>query len=269
MLADYHVHSLGHGERKQSFKNLESFVLKALKLGIQEIGFSNHDWVEKRPDFSLYKELQEKYPQIVIRVGLEVDHMIDREEEISSYIDGQPFDYVLGGVHHLGESKWMFDLPDYIDGYQGKNIDELYQEYFKTVEHAALSGIYQIIPHVDLIKVFGFRPSKPVLSIMGSLLEIIKEKDLALEINTNGLYKPVAEIYPAFEILEVCFKLGIPITIGSDAHRFEDVGRSFDAACALAYKAGYRQIATFHKKEMIMRELGTGQISSKIKGNIA
>jgi len=160
-------------------------------------------------------------------------------------------------------------MPDYIDGYQGKNIDELYLEYFKTVEHGALSGLYQIIPHVDLIKVFGYRPGKPVLSLMGNLLEIIKEKSLAVEINTNGLYKPVGEIYPALEILQACFKLGIPITIGSDAHRSEDVGRSFDAACALAYKAGYRRIATFHQKELVLRNMDGTQISPRIKGNIA
>jgi histidinol-phosphatase (PHP family) len=255
LLADYHVHSLGHKERTQSLNNLESFVLQAIKKGIKEIGFTDHDWVEKSPNFSLFQELQEKYPGISIRVGIEVDHMIGREEEIYSYIKDQPFDYVMGGVHHLGEEKWMFDLPDYTDGYRGKNIDDLYIEYFKTVEHAALSDLYQIIPHLDLIKVFGYRPRKPAVSLIGNLLEIIKEKSLAIEINTNGLYKPVGEIYPAREILQKCFKLGIPITIGSDAHRYEDVGRSFNAACALAYQVGYRQIATFRQKELIMQNL--------------
>ncbi|HHT62821.1 MAG: histidinol-phosphatase HisJ family protein [Bacillota bacterium] len=269
MLADYHVHSLGHGERTQTFENLESFVVQAIKEGINEIGFADHDWVERNPDFSIFEELREKYPQIDILVGIEVDHIIGRNEEISSYIKDQPFDYVLGGVHHLGENKWMFDMLDYIEGYRGRNIDELYLEYFKTVEDAALSGLYQILPHLDLIKIFGFRPKKPVLSLMGNLLEIIKEKSLAIEINTGGLFKPVEEIYPGIEILQACFKMGIPITIGSDAHSYKEVGRSFDAACALAYKVGYRQIATFRQRELIMHDLDQKKNSPLIKGNIA
>ncbi len=81
------------------------------------------------------------------------------------------------------------------------------------------------MPHLDVIKVFDYRPQKPVLSLMGNLLQIIKEKSLAVEINTNGLNKPVGEIYPAYDILLACFNLGIPVTFGSDAHQSEDVGR--------------------------------------------
>lgn len=268
MLVDYHVHSLGHGERTQTLKNLESFILQAIRNDIKEIGFCNHDWVEQSPDFSLFEEMQKRYPEIAIRVGIEVDHMIGREDEISSYIKDRPFDYVLGGVHHLGENKWMFDVPDYQDEYRGKNIDELYMQYFKTVEHAALSGLYQVIPHLDLIKVFGYRPQKPVLSLMGNLLQIIKEKSLAIEINTNGLYKPVEEIYPSYDILLACFNLGIPVTFGSDAHQSEDVGRKFDKALELAYKVGYRQIATFYQKKLIMRDLDEKQLPSRKKSNI-
>lgn len=256
MLIDYHVHSLGHGERVQSADNIESFIRKAIGNGIKEIGFCDHDWVELCPDFSLFKELQEKFPEIRLRVGIEVDHMIGRAEEINSFIKDKPYDYILGGVHHLGENKWMFDLPDYQNEYRSKDIDELYIQYFKTVEDAALSGLYQVLPHLDLIKVLGYRPQKPVLSLMDNLLQIIKDKSLAIEINTNGLYKPVAEIYPSYDILSACFKLGIPVTIGSDAHQWENVGRNFDMALALAYKAGYRQIATFDKKKMVIRDLG-------------
>lgn len=269
LLVDYHIHSLGHKDRAQTLENLESFVLQAMRMGIREVGFSDHDWVEQNPDFTIFEEVQKKYPEIAIRVGIEADHMIGREEEIRSYLKDRPYDYVLGGVHHLGENKWMFDMPDYIDEYQKRNIDELYMEYFKTVEHAALSGLYQIIPHLDVIKVFGFRPRKPILSLMGDLLQVIKEKSLTVEINTNGLYKPVEEIYPSYDILRACFHLGIPVTFGSDAHRWEDTGRKMDAACALAYRIGYRQVATFHKKERIMKKLDDKQIHAVIKGNIA
>lgn len=262
MLVDYHIHSLAHGERTQTADNLESFILQGIRKGIKEIGFCDHDWVEKKPDFALFEAMQKKYPGIETRVGIEIDHILGREEEIASLLRDQPFDYVLGGVHHLGENNWMFDHPDYKMGYQDKDIDELYRQYFQTVEQAALSGFYQVMPHLDLIKVFGYRPQKSVLTLMGGLLEIIREKSLAIELNTNGLYKPVGEIYPSCEILQASCKMDIPVIFGSDAHQCDQVGRKIEDAAALAYRVGYRQFATFHKKELILRDLDQLAITS-------
>jgi len=255
LLVDYHVHAMGHGEREHTMADLEPFVIQAIKKGVREIGFTDHDWVCKDPDFKLFKKLQKKYPKVTIRVGLEVDHIIGREKEIASFLRNQPFDYVVGGVHHLGESRWMFDLPEHVERYNGKNIDDVYREYFETVKHAASSGLYQIMAHLDLMKVFGFRPKKRVLSLMGDLLEIIKERSLVVEINTNGLFKPVGEIYPALDILKRCFELEIPVTLSSDAHRWEDVGRELEAARSLAKKVGFRQIATFEQGKMILKKI--------------
>ncbi|MGI6677587.1 MAG: histidinol-phosphatase HisJ family protein [Dehalobacterium sp.] len=255
LLVDYHIHSVGHGERAQTPENLESFILQGIRAGMKEIGFCDHDWVAKRPDFPLLKSMQKKYPEIEIRIGIEVDHIIGRDKEIASFLENQPFDYVLGGIHHLGENNWMFDHPDYKKGYRDRDIDDLYRQYFHTVEQAVLSGFYQIIAHIDLIKVFGYRPKKPVLMLMGGLLEIIKEKSIAIELNTNGFFKPVGEIYPSFEILQQCRKMGIPVVFGSDAHQFDQVGRKIEEAAAMAYQAGYRQIATFKQKELILRDL--------------
>jgi histidinol-phosphatase (PHP family) len=252
---DYHIHGMGHGERGHTVDDIEPFILKAQKEGLDEIGFVEHDWFLGKINFETFKYLQTKYPQIAIRIGLEVDHIFGREEEIARFIWNKPFDYILGGIHHLGRDKWMFDHPDYIYRYNEKDIDDLYREYFATVKQAAQTQLYQVMPHLDLIKVFGFRPSKSLLTFTGEMFYVLKQRSLVVEINTSGLRKPVQEIYPCQELLKECFTHNIPITFGSDAHQPEDTGRDINLAYEYAKKTGYRKYVTFVKKRMIIRDL--------------
>ena len=257
MQADMHIHGMGHGERRQTAADLEPFIFSALAKGLAEIGFNEHDWVQRETDFEIFRFLQKKYPQIKIRVGLEVDHLIGQKEAIKAALHDQPFDYLLGGVHHIGADNWPFDMPDYKDSWQGElNIDQIYQLYFASVEDAAASGLYQVLPHLDVIKLYGFRPSQPVLTLMGSLLETIREESLVVEINTAGLFKPVGEIYPQREILAACCRMEIPVTFGSDAHTAADVGREFAAAVDLAREIGFRRYVTLADKEKVFHPLG-------------
>lgn len=253
MLVDFHVHGMGHGERKHTISDIEPFIMKARERGIKEIGFTEHDRYVEEIDFTVFRVLQEKYPDIKIRVGLEIDYMPGREEEILSFIRKNSFDYVIGSVHYIGE--WMFDHPDYIDEYHGKDIDEIYRAYFQLVQQAARTKMFQIIGHLDLIKVFGFRSTKPVLSLVGDLFQVLKQTGVVVEINTNGFYKPVQEVYPETELLEECYKYDIPITFSSDAHEAKDAGRDISQIREVAKKIGYRSIATFDKGQVIMKDI--------------
>ncbi|MGQ9473949.1 MAG: PHP-associated domain-containing protein, partial [Candidatus Caldatribacteriaceae bacterium] len=83
------------------------------------------------------------------------------------------------------------------------------------------------------------------------VLQSCREKNMVLEINTAGLYKPVKEVYPSFDILEKARRMGLQVCFGSDAHKPQDVGRSFDVAVTLARKAGFQSFVAFHKREKI------------------
>jgi len=256
MLADLHIHAMGHGEREQKAEVLEPFIQTALAAGIGEIGFTDHDWVQAETDFDLIRRLQERYPQIKILAGLEVDYMDGREGEIRARLKDQPYDYVLGGVHHLGPERWPFDMSDYRSRWQEESdVANIYRAYFQTVTRAAKSGLFQILPHLDLIKVFGYRPAGPALPLLGKLLETLRDLGLVVEINTAGLYKPVQEIYPSPTILAACCRLGIPVSFGSDAHQAGHVGRSFADARHLALSAGYRHFVTLHQKKRIVHRI--------------
>jgi histidinol-phosphatase (PHP family) len=125
----------------------------------------------------------------------------------------------------------------------------LYVQYFATLKNAAASGLFDIVGHCDVVKVFGYRPDREYDDILRDAMKAIKENDLVVEINTSGLRKPVREIYPSEEILEIIREMRIPLTLGSDSHRPEDVGRDFDLALELVRKFGDGKITIFDKRK--------------------
>lgn len=253
MLIDYHVHGIGHQTSRHTIAELSEYVEKGIAADLAEIGFADHDGYLADLDFTNFSRLQNLYPQIKIRVGLEVDYLPNPPQPSADYTKAYRFDYLIGSVHFVGD--WPFDHPDYRSGYKEWEPDCLYQAYFALVSQMVKSKRFDIVGHLDLIKIFGCRPDSPVLEIAGPTLQEIRKAGMTVEINTAGWYKPVAEVYPAAALLEECFRLGIPITLSSDAHMAGDVGRDIARARELAWKVGYRQVATFEQRKRIMADL--------------
>ncbi|MDW7675569.1 MAG: histidinol-phosphatase HisJ family protein [Bacillota bacterium] len=253
MLVDYHVHGLAHGDYNHTLEDIEPFVKTAVKKGMSELGFTEHDRYLNQINFDLYSELQKMYPQLKIRIGLEIEFREGREKEFINYACAYDFDYTIGSVHEI--SNWPFDHPDHIKEYDNWETDKLYERYFNIIALMANTSQCQVVGHLDLIKVFGFRPKKNILSFLLPALAAIKAANMVAEINTNGWYKPVNEVYPAFDVLKECYNADIPITLSSDAHHPDQVGRDIDKANALAKKAGYTKVATFVQKQIVFQPL--------------
>jgi len=253
VLVDYHVHGIGHQTSRHTLAELSGFVERGLAVNLAEIGFADHDYYLEDLKFSNFLLLEKRFPQIKIKVGLEVEYLPDQQQSVVNYAEVYSFDYLIGSVHFVNE--WPFDHPDYRSGYEDWEIDDLYRAYFGLVSQMARTKRFDIVGHLDLIKIFGHRSRTPVLELAAPALQVIKQCGLTVEINTAGWYKPVREVYPALNLLEECFRLGIPITLSSDAHVAEDVGRDINKARELAWQVGYRQVATFEKRQRIMLPL--------------
>ncbi len=257
-MLDYHVHAAAHGEYEYSLEWLGFYLDRARQLGIDEIGFSEHDEYLSRVDYAVLDEVQRKFPDIRIRTGLEVDYKPGREDEIRIMLDGRPLDYIIGSVHFIGD--WGFDHPDYRHAFADKDIDQVYHDYFALLEQAVDSGLFHIMAHLDLVKIWGHRPArKTVMSYALPVLKRIRKAGMAVEINSAGLRKPVGEIYPAREIVAAMYEMGIPVTLGSDAHHPDQLGEGLTAAYGLAWQAGYRQVASFQRGRRTMRLLESGR----------
>lgn len=242
-MIDLHIHGMAHGDYEHSCENLEKFIKTGLKKNITLLGFSEHDEYLNEISFDVLKELDEEYSDISVLVGLEVDHMEGKHIEINDRLQKFSFDYLIGSIHYV--DGWPFDHPDYAGEYENWDIAKLYSRYFALIEDLINSGIYDIIGHLDLIKINGHRPKKDIEEFVFPVLELASRKDMVLEVNTSGLYKPVGEIYPSRRILEICKYCKVHLTLGSDAHTSCNVGRDIKGTCELLRELGYKEVVSF------------------------
>ena len=235
---------------------VDEYVQRAIELGIDIYGFSEHAPMDFDPKYRLAIEEIQAYTTDILRaketykndiqilLGYEVDwlqgHM--REDILAADVD-----YLIGSVHFI--DKWSFDNPEFIGGWKDKDIDEIWKAYFEASEAMAKSGKFDVVGHLDLIKVFKFMPKQDVRVLAKNVLKAIKKSNMVMEVNTAGLRKPVEEIYPSPALLEEAYALDIPITFSSDAHAIEHIGAGYDSATALAKDVGYTQAVTFQGRD--------------------
>lgn len=237
----------------------EQYIQKAIALGIDIYGFSCHApmefdtryrmSLEQLPTYlAMLQELRARYEgQIDVRIGLEVDFIKGREQLIESQVLDAQVDYLVGSVHFL--SDWGFDNPEFIGHYKHTDITQCWSDYLDSISLMAQSGLFQIIGHFDLLKIFDNPPPPALLPKLRKSLESIKDNACVLEINSAGLRKPCAEQYPSREILRIAKELEIPITFASDAHSLEQVGAGYEICRELALDLGYTHICAFKDKE--------------------
>jgi histidinol-phosphatase (PHP family) len=188
---------------------------------------------------------------LIIKTGLEIDYITGREKEIEQFLSNLDLDYRIGSVHYLGEK--TVDLgPEF---YEGKNIDRLYESYFDNVIAAASSGLYDIIGHCDLIRIYGYKPTFNPEPLYRKLVKTMRDHDVALELNTNGRNRPLADFYPDRRFMHIFREKNIPVCVNSDAHFPARVGQYFDEAYDLLRSAGFTEMAVFSSRERRMMPL--------------
>lgn len=252
MLVDLHNHTplCNHAEGE-----IGEFIEKAIECGTKYFGFSDHAPMNFDPKYRMnfeqmsgYEnsvlEAKEKYKdKIEILLGYEVDYLRGYMDERVLNAD---VDYLIGSVHFIDE--WGFDNPEFIGNYENQDIDEIWQKYFNAIKDMAESELFDIVGHLDLIKIFRFMPNKSIGSLAHEALQAIKKADMSLELNVAGFRKPIAEAYPSISLLKEAFKIGIPITFASDAHKPEQVGLFSSEAIEMARKAGYTKCVFYQKR---------------------
>lgn len=196
--------------------------------------------------FAAIEEARNKYPQIEIITGTEVDWRYGAEDYILSWTEQHPFELLLCGIHMLSypdNTHWEFDHPDHAHGWEERGEKQVWQEYFELWVQALESKVpFDIMAHPDLPKKLGFKPSFDTTEYYAKMAEAAAKAGVMIEVNTAGLHKPVHELYPAPALLTAFCEAGVPCTIGSDAHDPLHVGRSFEEGYALLRAAGYKHI---------------------------
>lgn len=249
---DYHMHSTYSDGRSVP----EDYLAPALEAGMSEIGFSEHLTLFREPEawnmnplkIASYIEhlgrLRNSTEGLIIKTGLEVDYFEGMEEETRAFLKPLSLDYVIGSVHYQGDRTVDFG-PEF---YEGKSIDLLFEEYFNTVCAASSSGLFDIIGHCDLIRIFGFKPASDPEKHYRRIAKIMKKNDVSFEVNTNGRNRPLADFYPDRRFLNIFREEKVPVCVNSDAHMPARVGQYFDEAYDLLRYVGFTEMAVFEKR---------------------
>lgn len=256
-MMDYHVHTLLCNHASGS---MEKYIETATQKGLSEICFLDHLTLNKNGrsqsmspmDVPVYyyavRRLQAGCrDKIKIRVGLEVDFCPELDKEASSIVSRFDFDMIGGSVHFIEERNIASSRA--ADKQKIPMDENLFDKYLELLDSLAQSSYVDIVCHLDMIKKFGARPGPGFYEKIDPILDKIADSKKVVEVNTSGLHHAAGQTYPDETILKKCRQKNIPVCLGSDAHRPEQVGRSFDTALDQIKNAGYDFITGFERKK--------------------
>lgn len=275
VLTDYHLH-LRPDELSASASeyftpgNVERYRLMAEEHGIEELGVSEHvhrfrqaldvwqhPWWRQNAVDDLDEYCEFVREETDLRLGIEADFLAGREDRTAALLETREWDYIVGSVHFLRD-----EAVDH-DGWDvwatARSAEDVWRRYFQTLGEAARSGMFDILAHPDLVKVWGPerpRPEGDLRRYYELAMEGIAESGIAVEVSTAGLRKPVGELYPATALLEMCLEAGNPIALSSDAHTPADVGFRYEDVLETLSALGVGELSVFERRERRLVPLG-------------
>lgn len=285
MLADYHIHCKYSDDSEE---DLEKIIETAINKGIDEICFTDHvdygikpdkdvfekmdenakkDWIKKigridlNVDYPNYfkeiEELREKYKdKITIRQGLEFGMQVHTIKDFQKLFDKykEKFDFVILSCHQVNDKEfWTNEFQ------KGKSVDEYNAEYYEEIYRVMNRySDYSILGHLDHIQRYNetIYPFEKSREIIVKILKKVIEDNKGIEVNTSSFRYGLKELTPERDILKLYHELGGKIiTIGSDAHKAENVGERIPYIQEELKKIGFTDICTFDKMKPIFHKL--------------
>ena len=285
MLSDYHIHCKYSDDSEE---DLEKIIETAINKGIGEICFTDHvdygikldkdvfekidenakkDWIKKigridlNVDYPNYfkeiEELREKYKdKITIRQGLEFGMQVHTIKDFQKLFDKykEKFDFVILSCHQVNDKEfWTNEFQ------KGKSIDEYNAEYYEEIYRVmSRYSDYSILGHLDHIQRYNetIYPFEKSREIIVKILKKVIEDNKGIEVNTSSFRYGLKELTPERDILKLYHGLGGKIiTIGSDAHKAENVGEHIPYIQEELRKIGFTDICTFDKMKPIFHKL--------------
>ena len=253
----YSLHN--HSVFSDGADTLEEMVAAGKQAGVQVLGISDH-WVEppySGTDYASWAmphdkldeyvrtllELRKKYEDedFSLKIGLEVDFFFENAESVYERLMQYPMDYLIGSVHYSGVFSVDHDAADWQPLSEQDKAD-VCEIYWQKVAGAAEFGKYTFLGHLDLPKKFALIDNDKYFDHAIRVLDKVREKSGAIELNTSGWFKPCSEAYPAAAILAAACERNIPISVNADAHCAEHLQRNFAEGYELLKKVGYNFI---------------------------
>ena len=230
---DYHVHTtFSDGENTP-----EEAVLAAIKLGMSEIGFSDHSYIS-RPYGTVYwmsKSGEEEYKKEIARLKAKYKDRIKIlcgiEQDYCSDHPAEGFDYIIGSVHFIETEDGFFPVDESesdtlaaLKCFDG-DIYSFTEEYYKRVANVVEKTKCDIIGHFDLVSKFNerahlFDEQNPrYKKAWRAAADALIKTGKPFEINMGGIISGIkTSPYPSGEIYDHIKKRGGKFILSSDAH---------------------------------------------------
>lgn len=264
---DFHLHS---EHSMDSIASMEDMVLSAISKNFKSICFTDHvdfDSTVKKIDFCFREsdyfrninKVKYKYiKDIEILAGVEIGMQSHLFERYNKFIDDNPFDFVLMSIHSV-------DQMDISGDNLLKDLDPLLalENYYNKMHNCVKNyNNFDIIGHFDYIDRYFSNYAKipkydEYYYLVEEILKLIIESGKGIEINTGGVRYGLKYFHPKIQILKLYKDLGGEIlTIGSDAHRPEDLGYEYRTAERLLKDLGFKYIHLFKGRKKFPIHIG-------------
>ena len=255
---DYHLHSFHSMDGRQS---LDDLCATMVARGVEEICLTEHiepghpdTAMDVPPIWDVYldeiRQMRQKYPQLIIRAGVEIGDNALCRKQIEDMLDPLPLDFRLLSLHLVdGQDCW------YESYYAGRSRAEAYRAYAEAKAKSVTSWTdFDSVAHIGYVAKFSVYKGneKPLRyedapDAFDTLLKHIIVNDKCLEVNTSG-YGSTGDLLPHTTILKRYIELGgEQFTFGSDSHDVErdyaDIERAKEHVRALGgkYQASFCQ----------------------------
>lgn len=253
---------------------MEDIVKAAIREGFSHFGISSHAPVPFESKVALKKERLEEYKtefkrlkdkyssEINLYLGLEIDFITDIQEDLKGQKKEYGLDFYVGSIHHVKEHNEDIDSW-FIDGHDRDVYDRGLQKFFNSDIKRACSAYFNqqiqmveknrpdILGHCDKVYMnnagrFFDRQTPWYESMVRDFIQVIKENEVIVEVNTRGLYKGRCDdFYPATKWLKIMKQEGIKVTVSTDCHKDTEVGLFYKEALDTLKAIGYREVCYF------------------------
>lgn len=273
-LIDCHTHSFFSVD---SEADINKMIEKAISLGLTAYAVTDHCECNRWYDESHYAgentyrffdfgndfensvscvtKLKEQYgDKIKLVCGVEMGQPLQDVEIAEKIVSDPRLDFVIGSMHQLPKTE-DFAFLDYKKFTQDE-IKQLLERYFTEIHKMCLWGKFDILGHLTYVLryvegAFGIKVDlKPYDDIIEEIFKVIIHNGKGIEINTSGLRQSYQNTFPTYEYVKLYKDLGGEIlSLGSDSHFVEDVGKGIYEGSGIAKKAGFKYIAYFEKRQ--------------------
>lgn len=252
--ADYHTHSRFSPDGKDSILALAEAAYAA---GLREIAITDHcdmprgfDAPGQREAVISARESLEGRVRVVY--GMELGEASHVPEQATAAAGGYPYDFIIGSYHQLKQEQ-DFYFREYEDAVQ---CHALIARYLDELLELCAMHCFDVLGHLTYpLRYMRRKPSlagisfQPFTERCKAVFRALIDSGRGIELNVSGLYRGDVPAMPDLELLKLYRSLGGEIiTVGSDAHTAQDVGRGIRDGLALLLEAGFRFVTVYEER---------------------